>query len=136
MQEVQKHGNRNKTNNIFQHLLHILTRKPKIFSKATKNNVRKLPLTHHIFSEDRGWVAKASAPHPTIITAEPCSEDHDKLGHPVHDTKPLHAVTDTAVADTGCQSTAIPASFAYKLGYKRKDFIKVVNKMTVANRQV
>ena len=34
------------------------------------------------------------------------------------------------VTDTGCQSTAIFPAFTYRLGYRRKDFIKVASKMT------
>ena len=34
------------------------------------------------------------------------------------------------MTDSGCQSTAIFPAFAYRLGYRREDFIPVVSKMT------
>ena len=96
---------------------------------------RAVPLTHHIFDKERGWLAKSSAPHPSILaSASPCPNDHRDFGHPVNDPGKLHSVKESVIADTGCQSTAIPASFAYKAGFKRKDFIPVVSKMNGAGR--
>ena len=96
---------------------------------------RVVPLTHHIFDKERGWLAKSSAPHPTIlVSALPCPQDHSDFGHHVSDPGKLHNVQETVIADTGCQSTAIPASFAYKAGFKKKDFIPVVSKMNGAGR--
>ena len=96
---------------------------------------RVVPLTHHIFDKERGWLAKSSAPHPTIlVSASPCPQDHSDFGHHVSDPGKLHNVQETVITDTGCQSTAIPASFAYKAGFKKKDFIPVVSKMNGAGR--
>ena len=77
-----------------------------------------------------------SAPHPTIfVTARPCPEDHIQFGHPVTKGTSLQsAFSSPVVADTGCQSTAIPPSYAYKVGYKKKDFIPVANRMNGAGR--
>lgn len=35
----------------------------------------------------------------------------------------------TVVCVIGCQSTTIPPGMAYSLGFKRKDFIRVVSRM-------
>ena len=71
---------------------------------------RVIPMTHHIFDEERGWVAKPSAPHPTMqMIANPCPDDHTVFNHPVGDRKGLIGdVEHLVVADSGCQSTAIP----------------------------
>ena len=97
---------------------------------------RVIPLTHHIFTKDRGWVAKPSAPHPTIlVTAKPCPTDHSQFGHPVTNAASLKPILSSPVcADTGCQSTAVPPSYAYQAGYRRKDFLPVVSRMNGAGR--
>ena len=38
------------------------------------------------------------------------------------------------VADTGCQSTVITSRFAYRLGFRKKDFIPVSSKIGGAGR--
>ena len=97
---------------------------------------RTIPLTHHIFIKDRGWVAKPSAPHPTIlVTANPCPQDHSEFGHTITNHSALQPILSSPVcADTGCQSTAIPPSYAYKAGYRRKDFLPVASRMNGAGR--
>ena len=47
---------------------------------------------------------------------------------------PLNPSPLPVCADTGCQSTAVPPSYAYKAGYKRKYFIPVASKMNGAGR--
>ena len=96
---------------------------------------RTVPLTHHIFSEDSGWIAQPSAPHPTpsmVTTA--CPKDHSQFGHPVSSISCITSCTQVCVCDTGCMSTAIPPSAAYKVGFKRKDFIPVASRMNGAGR--
>ena len=97
---------------------------------------RVIPLTHHIHDKSRGWIAKPSSPHPTILVkAHPCPDDHHEFGHPVTDRAALKDVTGcSVVADTGCQSTVTPPSFAYKMGFKRKDFIPVSSKVGGAGK--
>ena len=97
---------------------------------------RVIPLTHQIFDRDRGWLAKPSAPHPTIlVTATPCPHDHSEFGHTVANAADLKLVQLSPVcADTGCQSTCVPPRYAYQAGYKRKDFIPVASKMNGAGR--
>merc|ERR1711895_389604 len=97
---------------------------------------RVIPLNHHVFDKDRGWMAKPSAPQPTIlVTAKPCPDDHSQFGHPVTNSASLRPVLSSSVcADTGCQSTAIPPSYAYKAGYRKKDLIPVASKMNGAGR--
>ena len=97
---------------------------------------RVIPVTHHIFSAERGWVAKPSAFHPTMqMIANPCPDDHTVFNHPVGDRKGLSGdMEHLVVADSGCQSTAILPSVAYKAGYRRKDFIPVTSRMNGAGR--
>ena len=97
---------------------------------------RVIPLNHHVFDKDMGWIAKPSAPQPTIlVTTKPCPDDHSHFGHPVSNIASLRPILSSHVcADTGCQSTAIPPSYAYKAGYKKKDFIPVACKMNGAGR--
>ena len=107
------------------------------FSLATvgNKNGRVTPLNHHIFNKDRGWVARSYTPHPILVTTTPCPADHCKLGHPVTNAaalKPVHSLP--MCADTGCQFTAVPPSYVYKAGYKRKDFIPVSSRMNGAGR--
>ena len=86
-----------------------------------------IPLNHHI-----GWVARPSAPHPTIlVTAKPCPNDHSKFGYPVTNAASHKLINSIPVcAVTRYQSTAVPPSCAYK----RKDFIPVASGMIVAGR--
>ena len=86
---------------------------------------RKIPIGHHIFRNNT-WFRDLSAPQPTCwLKAKPCLKDHEDFGHEVSDKVALHPVDESVVADTGCQSTAVPASFAYRIGFRRKDFIAV-----------
>ena len=64
--------------------------------------------------------------------ARPCPKDHGDFGHEVSDKDALHQVKESVVADTGCQSTAVPTSFAYEGGFRRKDFIPVKMNMNGA----
>ena len=80
---------------------------------------RTIPLNHH--NKESGWIAKPSAPHPTIVVnASPCPRDHVEFGHQVSAPDKLQTVKKTVIADTGCMSTAIPPRFAYEAGLKKK----------------
>ena len=86
---------------------------------------RRIPIEHHIFENDE-WIHKKSAPQPTCwLTAKPSLKDHEDFGHSVCNKGALRPVKESVVADSGCQSTAVPPSFAYKAGFRRKDFIPV-----------
>ena len=86
---------------------------------------RIIPIVHHIFKNNK-WVREKFAPQPTCwLNVRPCPKDHKDFGHEVSDKGVLHPVNESMVADTGCQSTAVPASFAYRVGFRRKDFIPV-----------
>lgn len=96
---------------------------------------RALPLTHRIFTTKDGWISAPSAPHPTLpMLAAACPEDHEQFGHRVSDPIGMSTSNLVVVCDTGCQSTAIPAKVAYSLGFKRKDFIRVVMRMDGAGK--
>ena len=71
---------------------------------------RKIPVGHHIFKNST-WVRESSAPQPMYwLKAKPCPADHEEFGHEVSDKGALHPVDESVVADTGCQSAAVPAS--------------------------
>ena len=90
---------------------------------------KRIPIGHHVF-RNNVWVRELSAPQPTCwLKAQPCTDDHRAFGHEVTDKSALHPVGTSVVTDTGCQSTAVPTNFAYRLGFKKKDFIPV--KMTM-----
>ena len=108
----------------------------KLANIGTKKKGRIIPLQHHIFQNDR-WTAKPPASQPTCwVTATPCPEDHSDFDHPVHDPHKLNPTETSVVTDTGCQSTAIYPAFAYRTGYRRKDFIPVVSRMTGPTRLI
>ena len=93
---------------------------------------RRIPLEHHIFEHEE-WVRRKCAPQPTcMLTAKPCPKDHEDFGHTVHNKDALRPVEEPVVADSGCQSTAVPPSFAYSAGFKRRDFIPVKSNMNGA----
>ena len=96
---------------------------------------RIIPLNHQIFDKDRGWIARPSAPHPTILVqAIPCPKDHEDFGHKVSAPEKLQSIQKSIVADTGCMSTAIPPRFAYRAGFRKKDFIPVTSSMNGAGK--
>ena len=93
---------------------------------------RRIPLEHHIF-ENEAWIRRKCAPQPTcLLTVKPCSKDHEDFGHSVINKGALHPVVEHVVADTACQSIAIPPSFAYSAGFKRRDFLPVKSNMNGA----
>ena len=97
---------------------------------------KSIPLTHHIFDKTTGWATKQSASQPVLqVDVELCPADHKEFGHPLSSLSNPRSVSSVfVVADTGCQSTAIPPSFAYKAGIKRKDFMPVTSRMRGVNR--
>ena len=96
---------------------------------------RTVPLTHHIFDENYGWIAGPSAPHPSMsMITTACPQDHDQFSHPVSAISNMTSSVQTSVCDTGCMSTAIPPEAAYKVGFRRKDFIPVTSRMNGAGR--
>ena len=85
-----------------------------------------------IFENDE-WIQKKSSPQPTCwLTAKPCPKDLEDFGHTVCNKGALRPVKESVVADSGYQSTAVPPSFAYKAGFRRKDFIPVKSNMNGA----
>ena len=84
---------------------------------------RTVPLTHHVFGEDLGWISQPSAPHPTLsMITTSSTEDHDQFGHSVSDISSMTSFVQILICDTGCMSAAIPPMAAYRVGFKRKDF--------------
>ena len=96
---------------------------------------RTVPLAHHIVSENFGWIAQPSSPHPTLsMITKACPEDHDQFGHPVSDISSMTSCVQRSVCDTGCMSAAIPPTAAYKVGFRRKNFIQMTSRMNGAGR--
>ena len=104
---------------------------------ATGHGRKKaIPLTHHIFDKDFGWISKKSKPHSTVlVTATISKEDHSDFGFPNSDRGKLFSTAQAVVADSGCESTEVSPSFAYRAGIKRKELIPVSSKMNGASRE-
>ena len=113
------------------------TSNPKALKLATMSSKKRgntIPLQHHIFEDDK-WVSRPPASQPTCgIKAIPSPKDHSDFGHPVQDPSKLRPTEASAVTDSGCQSTAIYPAFAYRAGFRRKDFISVSSRMSGPNR--
>ena len=122
---------------VMSHLPHINSRADLNLATVGSNKARGgwcLSLT--MSYEDHGWTVKQSAPHPTLSTITlACPEDHDHFGHPVTVTDSMTSCVQPIVCDSGCQSTAIPATAAYKVGFRRKDFFPITSRMNGAGRQ-
>ena len=112
---------------VFSSLTNITSKADVRLATVGTRRGRALPLTHKIFTNKDGWISAHSAPHPTLpMLAAACPEDHAQFGHRVSDPTGMSTSNLVIVCDTGCQSTAIPPKVAYSLGYKKKDFIRVV----------
>ena len=106
----------------------------KLATIGTPRKGRSIPLHHHIFVNNT-WVAGPPASQPTCwTTTTPSHKDHADFGQPVDDPRSLHQTQVSTVTDTGCQSTAIYPAFAYRAGFRRKNFIPVVSRMTSPNK--
>ena len=90
-------------------------------------------LDHHIFDDEQGWVARRSAPQPTIsLTARILTSDYEELGYQLHtQTRKARLVM---TADSGCQTVPMGIKTIYKLGLKKPDLIPVKTKMSAVNR--
>ena len=94
-----------------------------------------IPIYHHVYDKEKGWKRTSSLPHPVLkLSVKVGREDHAEFGHPIPSERKLSQIMHTLVADTGCQSSAIPLKFIYKVGLKKKDLIPVVSKMKGANK--
>ena len=62
----------------------------------------------------------------------PCPKDHEEFGHKVSDASAFHQVNELVVTDSGCQSTAIPQSFANKVSFRRLEASALVVKRAIA----
>ena len=100
----------------------------------SRSRGKVIAIEHHIFDKERGWVARPSMPHPTILTrAKIEEEDHSVFGTPIADTSKLRVINMPMIADSGCQSTIIPLQSAYALGIRKKDLIPARMKMRAAD---
>ena len=96
-------------------------------------NEAAIVLDHHIFDSKAGWVKRNAWKQPTLrLISRPCNEMYSKLGHKVPTAE--STVVD-GVADTGAQVCLWSLSDYYKAGYKKKELIKVKQKIAAANRQ-
>ena len=125
----------NSTGFVMSELSHITHQADFHLATVGSRKGRTVTLTHHIFSENFGWIAQPSSPHPTLsMITTACPEDHDNFGHPVSDISSMTSCVQISVWETGCLSAAIPPAAAYKVGFKRKDFIPVTSRMNGAGR--
>jgi hypothetical protein len=125
----------NSTGFVMSQLAHISHKAAARLATMGSRKGRMVPLTHHVFSEDLGWISQPSAPHPTLsMITTSSTEDHDQFGHSVSDISSMTSFVQILICDTGCMSAAIPPMAAYRVGFKRKDFIPVVSRMNGAGR--
>ena len=64
----------------------------------------------------------------------PSAADHYELGYPIPPNLKLKRSKGSVVCDTGCMSTAIPLTLAYKLGFSKKTMIPAVATMNGAGK--
>ena len=106
---------------VMSELAHITHKADICLATVGSKKGRTIPLTHHIFSENFGWIEQPSAPHPTLsLITSACPEDQAQFGHPISDMSSMTSCVQISVCDTGCMSAAIPPGAAYKVGYSRK----------------
>lgn len=90
-------------------------------------------LDHHIFDSTAGWVRRSAWKQPTLrLTSRPCIEMYSKLKSTIPTV--VSTVID-GIADTGAQVCLWSLSDFYKAGYKKKELIKVKQKIAAANRE-
>ena len=93
-------------------------------------DVRRIPLNHQIFVNGVGRQSKQAELHPTMIMdMKPCKKDHEVFGFEVPINRTLKKIPIEVVCDTGCMSTVLPPNAAYKMGFKKKDFMPVVSRI-------
>ena len=125
----------NSTGFVMSELSHITHQDNFHIATVGSRKGRTVPLTHHIFRENFGWVAQPSSPHPTLsMITTACPEDHDNFGHPVSDISSMTSCVQISVCDTGCMSATIPPAAAHKVGFKRKDIIPMTSGMNGAGK--
>ena len=70
--------NSNSTGFVMSELAHITHKADFHLATVGSRKGRTVPLTHHIFKENFGWVAQPLSPHPTLsMITTACPEDHD-----------------------------------------------------------
>ena len=68
----------NSTGFVMSELSHITHQADFHLATVGSRKGRTVTLTHHIFSENFGWIAQPSSPHPTLsMITTACPEDHD-----------------------------------------------------------
>ena len=68
----------NSTGFVMSELIHIFNIADNRLATVGSKKGRTVPLTHHIFTENFGWILQSSAPNPTLsMVTSACTEDHD-----------------------------------------------------------
>ena len=94
---------------------------------------KSIMLSHHVFSDDKGWLQRRSLPQPTVtITASVCNDDYIHFGTSLRFTPRGGEVS--AVADTGCQSCLIGSKVVHYLGFRDRDLLGVEHRMNAVNQ--
>ena len=94
---------------------------------------KPIVLSHHVFSDDKGWLQRRSLPQPTVtITASVCNDDYIHVGTSLRSTPRGGEVS--AVADTGCQSCLIGSKVVHYLGFRDRDLLGVEHRMNAVNQ--
>ena len=94
---------------------------------------KSIVLSHHVFSDDKGWLQRRSLPQPTVtITVSVCNDDYIHFGTSLRFTPRGGEVS--AVADTGCQSCLIGSKVVHYLGFRDRDLLSVEHRMNAVNQ--
>ncbi len=90
-------------------------------------------LDHHIFDSRAGWVRRKAWSQPMLrLSVRPCRDMYSKLNVPTPD---VNSMVVDGTADTGAQVCLWSAADFYKSGYKKRDLVKVEQRVSAANRQ-
>ncbi len=91
-------------------------------------------LSHHVFSDGKGWLQRRSLPQPVVtVTASVCKDDYVHFG--VYLRTIPRGGNVSAIADTGCQSCLIGSKIVRSLGFKERDLLNVELRMNAVNQQ-
>ena len=94
------------------------------------SHVQSLP--HHVHDKFRGWVVRAPAPQPMVITTvRLCEEGYQELSLPLPRVTNMSALK-SAMADSGAQKTVAGMNLAHALGITRRKLIPLATKLKAA----
>ena len=93
----------------------------------------KIVLDHHVFDSRAGWVRRKAWSQPMLrLSVRPCRDMYSKLNIP---TPNVSSMVVDGIADTGAQVCLWSAADFHKSGYKKRDLVRVEQRVAAANSQ-